>query len=552
MEGSYFHFFIFSFKKTNKMKTIKVKNLIFVLTSFFLLSISLFTNAQSNMPIQWQACFGGTDNDYINDIVASENGYMLLGTIYSNDGDITNSHGGKDIWIVNIDSIGNMVWEKAYGGSNTDFAKGIVRGDDGYYYFVGDVFSNDGDIQSGNHGNYDVWVVKINGEGDILWERCYGGSGMEESPMIKLLNDGNLLVSSNSASSDGDLPAHYGVFDSWLLKISPDGEILQNEVFGNSMMNYIMDIVETVDGGYFFLSGTSLVGGMVEGTYHGGVADVWAVKLDSNMDIEWQGLYGGGETDYGTGGLHELSDGYIFLASTKSYDGDVSGFHGGFEDIWAVRIDLEGEIVWQRCLGGSESESAIELQQTEDGGFVVFGITSSDNGDVTGNHSYPNGWTDIWMVKLSSDGELEWQQCFGGLANETVYSGVIKKSDHNWVIAGSSAYNSFDVNCNMHGEDDFWVFEIKDTTTNIADNQISAHEIKVYPNPAQDYVLFELNECSTNGVIQIVNIFGQEVTMITVKQEKTVWDVRQVKGGIYFYKLEIEGKVLSGKIVVQK
>jgi hypothetical protein len=221
------------------------------------------------------------------------------------------------------------------------------------------------------------------------------------------------------------------------------------------------------------------------------------------------------------------------------------------------------------------------------------------------------------MVKLSSDGELVWQQCFGGLADETVYSGIIKKSDNNWVIAGSSEYNSFDVNCNMHGEDDFWVFEIKDTTTKIADNQIGVHEIKVYPNPARDYVVFELPTAATNNnpnnksavisnrgagqggrvrnpltdlapankpqgksfgrnskgvshasarsqaqrlemttkegaVVVIVNVYGQQVARLSVKTEKTVWDTRQVNNGVYFYNVEIGGKVLSGKIVIQK
>jgi hypothetical protein len=283
-------------------------------------------------------------------------------------------------------------------------------------------------------------------------------------------------------------------------------------------------------------------------------------------------LYGGSETDYGFWGIHEISDGYLFLALTNSNDWDVSGFHGGFNDIWAVRIDFQGNIIWQRCLGGSDYESAGDLFQTEDEGFVIFGETKSNNGDVSGNHSYPNwGWSDIWMVKLSSEGVLEWQQCYGSYGDDKVYGGVIQKSDYNWVIAGSAGYNSDDVNCNLHGEyvEDYWVFEIKDTTIGIFDTPATQDNLMVYPNPAKDYVVFELSPPFVSIVISnpgmghsmgvrnppsitITNIFGQEVAQLPVKTEKTVWNTRMVKEGIYFYNIEIEGNLVSGKVVVQK
>jgi hypothetical protein len=170
------------------------------------------------MPIQWQGCYGGFDRDYATDMVETDNGYMIIGTIYSDDGDISNSHGSLDIWIINIDSTGNLIWERAYGGSNPDYEGRIMADMEGNYYFCGTVSSNDGDVQSGNHGVYDAWIVKIDGSGEILWEKCYGGSGHEEPTNIKLLNNGNIMITSNTTSDDGDLPAHYGAYDAlWSL-----------------------------------------------------------------------------------------------------------------------------------------------------------------------------------------------------------------------------------------------------------------------------------------------------------------------------------------------
>lgn len=517
-----------------------------------------FGLAQISQSIQWQGCYGGTDVDYATDIVEAENGYLVIGTVYSDDGDITNSHGSKDIWIANIDSTGNLLWERAYGGSNTDYMGRIISDNLGNYYLCGAVFSNDGDIQSGNHGGYDTWVVKIDASGEIIWEKCYGGSGREEAPYLKLLSNGNILISSKSTSDDGDLPAHYGAFDAWLFVISPEGEILKSAVFGNDMHNGIYDIIKTQDEGYFFTCEASSTEGMVEGNYHGGLTDVWVVKLDSNMNIEWQMLYGGSETDYSLYGILELQDGYLFLAQTNSNDGDVSGFHGSpgeSTDIWAVRIDLEGNIIWQRCLGGYLSEYSGTLHQTEDGGFIIFGDTKSNDGDVSGNNSWSQN-SDIWMVKLSAEGELIWQECFGGYGNERIYSGAFKKSDYNWIVAGRADNNSFDVSCNLHGySEDYWVFEIKDTTTSLFDTPATQDNVKVYPNPARDYVVFStFTKASADRELQseilITNIFGQEVVRIPVKEEKTVWDTRQTKKGIYFYILELEGKVVSGKLVI--
>lgn len=441
------------------------------------------------MPFQWQTCYGGSGYEYINDIVETENGYLIVGTTSSDDGNVTNFHGINDIWVIKIDSVGTIEWERYYGGSDSDHDGRVLKIDDDNFYIIAETASEDGDIQSVNHGGGDVWIVKINGAGEILWEKCYGGSSSEDWLNFKKLTDGNILISCTSTSGDGDLPAHYGYYDSWIFIIKPEGNIIINAVFGNLLHNIVKDAIETQDGGFFIISTTMDTTGMVQGTYHGGMADIWAIKLDSDLNIQWQKLYGGSGYEESGWGLTELSDGYLFLALTDSNDGDVSGFHGGLSDIWVVRIDMAGNLVWQRCLGGSYYEFAEVSFQTSDNGFIIFGTTESNNGDVSGNNSWDE-YYDIWVVKLNSEGEIEWQQCYGGLNDEVLLSGVIKKSDYNWVLAGSTKYPTIDVDCEWHGYEDYWIFEIKDTTTNIVDYQGEGSEISVFPNPAKDYVEF--------------------------------------------------------------
>ncbi|MBC8489253.1 MAG: T9SS type A sorting domain-containing protein [Bacteroidetes bacterium] len=550
------------------MKTITFKYLHLICTFIFILFIFHLSFSQSNMSIQWQGCYGGSEKDVAYDICEYQaNGYLISGKTGSQDGDVSFLHGNKDIWLARIDSIGNILWERSYGGSSYDMEGKIIQATDGNFYICGAVSSYDGDVQSGNHGDYDVWVVKIDQDGEIIWEKCYGGSGREDFTNIKLLNNGNLLISCSSTSDDGDLPAHYHAYDAWLFVISPYGEILKSAVFGNELHNNVYDAIETQDGGFFFTCGASSTEGMVEGTYHGGMLDIWVVKLDNNMNIEWQKLYGGSDFDSGSRGIIELLDGYIFLGVTNSNDQDVSGFHGGEgEDIWAVRIDTEGNIIWQRCLGGGDWEFTGDLHQTDDGGFIIFGSTLSHGGDVSGNNSW-SGNSDIWIVKLSTEGELLWQECFGGYGNEGIIWGTIKKSDNNWVVAGWADNNSYDVSCNLHGyKEDYWVFEIEDTSTNIINTQTTDNAIKVYPNPATDYVVFEFSSSVISNcwagqsvsvrnppAIQITNIFGQMMAELPIKNEKTVWDIREVSGGTYFYCLQSGLNAIErGKIIILK
>lgn len=508
------------------------------------------------MQIQWQACFGGSEADWIDDIIETdEGGYFILGTTYSGNGDVTSNHGDCDIWLVKTDSIGNMQWQRCYGGSGPEMATNIIKDSLGYYYFGGWTGSNDGDVQSGNHGDFDRWVVKITPEGEIIWEECYGGSGQDYGGTLLLLSDGNILVYSATHSGDGDVPINYGFLDIWLMKITPQGEIIESHVYGNQLHNNVLSVIETGDSGYFFAGKAECLGGMVQGDYKGDI-DVWAVKLNSQFEIEWQQLYGGSYIDFGISGVLELDDGYLFLAGTTSNDKDVSGYHGSLGDIsgvdiWAVHINSMGNIQWQRCLGGGGFEATGTLHKAIDGGFIIVGETQSNNGDVSGNHSWA-GYSDIWMVKLSNEGELVWQQCYGGLNDERIYHGAIKISEDNWILAGRMSYNTGDVICDWHGLNDYWVFEIKDTTTNTVNYTLKESEINVYPNPAKDYIEFEIRSLKFDVVsdIRILNVMGKEMARLRLETERTVWDCREVPEGIYFYSFKIDERWLNGKIII--
>lgn len=217
-------------------------------------------------------------------------------------------------------------------------------------------------------------------------------------------------------------------------------------------------IQQTFDGGSIMLGSTNANGGDVSG-YHNGpnqTSDTWVIKLDTAGNIQWQKCLGGSDSDYGYSICQTVDSGFIISIETHSNDGDVSGNHGE-SDAWIVKLSSSGIFQWQRCLGGSGYETPFSIQQSFDGGYIVAGWTSSLDGDVTFNH----GQKDAWIVKLSNAGAIQWQKSLGGSGDEILHS-IRQTLDSGYIAAGHTRSNDGDVSGN-HGvgqQPDAWVVKL--------------------------------------------------------------------------------------------
>lgn len=533
-------------------------------TTFFLvLSSMLHFSINAQVPeIQWQQCFGTINNDHVYSIAPTNQGYLIGITVSDGDG-LTNNHGSNEAWIINLDTFGNILWEKCFGGSQGDGVQKIIQVSVNSFFLYGGTSSSDGDVQSNPEGESDIWIVKINESGDIIWENCYGSEGPEELRDFILTPDGGSLILSRIHAPGGDVSQYYGSWDVWLCKIDSVGNIEWEKTLGNQYLDNAGTLQINSQGNIYVLAASVLSGGMVScGLNNIDRYDIWLVELNMQGEILNQYCYGGSYNDFGFV-FEELDDGLIFAGITNSNDYDVSGYHGtpgalGYADIWVVRLDENMNIVWQKCLGGSEIEYPAYISQTEDGSFILLGHTSSHNYDVSGNHSAPNGYdSDVWVVKLSSDGELLWQKCYGGLGDEGLFLPytVLQKSDYNFVLASWTDYVSDDVTCNIHQTyiQDAWIFELDiEDTTNMIEFGSKNCAIIVYPNPTKDYLVFEIPNVKENFQnIIITNTLGQYVASFDVTGGKTIWDTRQIKEGIYIYSFYSESSIKSGKIVIK-
>jgi len=430
--------------------------------------------AYSQFPkdIIWQSCSGTSEPEKVYDLLETQNAYYIL----SGTEDIINSNSGDDILLTKINKEGELVWQKVYGGSSNEYPVTIIKDFYGRIYIGASTYSDDGDIQSGNKGGTDAWIIKLDTSGTILWERTYGGSKSDYSGNLIYLENGNILLYTASFSSDYDVEMNYGFLDLWLLELTPNGDIINSKSYGSSNHDNIFSLIQTSDGGFFTAAKAGTNDGVVNGEPRGG-SDVWLIKMDEQLNIEWQKLIGGSFLDGGGYGLTELPDGgYIFNGKTRSSDKDVHGFDfpevPDQDDNWVVRLDSVGNIVWDIALGGDRFESSSEVFANNDGTFTVFGSTKSmNNGDVEGHHyhqldpSFPN--YDIWMVKLNEFGEIIDQRCFGNTGNDKIYRGVIKKSDFHYLLAGTAWSLPDDTIGDVNGgyesdSYDIWFFEIVD------------------------------------------------------------------------------------------
>ncbi|MBN1324520.1 MAG: hypothetical protein JW986_11075, partial [Methanotrichaceae archaeon] len=404
--------------------------------------------------LEWQECLGGSGGDWAYSIQqTTDGGYIVAGYTDSNDDDVSGNHGNYDFWVIKLSSNGALEWQKCLGGSYEEWAYSIQQTTDGGYIVAGYTWSNDGDV-SGNHGGYedDFWVVKLSPTGALEWQKCLGGSYGDSARSIQQTADGGYIVAGVTASNDGDVSGNHGGSDYWVIKLSSSGTLEWQKCLGGSNYDDAYSIQQTTDGGYIVAGYTESNDGDVSGN-HGGY-DSWVVKLSSSGALEWQKCLGGSESEWAFSIQQTTDGGYTVAGCTGSNDGDVSGNHGGIYDSWVVKLSSSGALEWQKCLGGCESERAFSIQQTTDGGYIVAGETSSYDDDVSGNH----GGSDYWVVKLSSTGSLEWQKCLGGSYGDSA-SSIQQTTDVGYIVAGETTSYDGDVS-GFHGGSDYWVVKL--------------------------------------------------------------------------------------------
>ena len=411
--------------------------------------------------IEWNKNFGGSIWDIFQSVApALDGGYIAVGYSYSTDGDLDDlNKGNNDAIIVKYDKNGNVVWNKNYGGSDADTFDCVASTSDGGYIAVGESWSTDGDLTGLNKGQGDAIIVKYDKYGEIDWNKNFGGTDGDRFYSITQTLDGGYVAVGYSRSSTGDLPGlNKGYIDAVIVKYDEHGDIEWNKNFGGSDGDDFRSVSLSADGGYAAVGYSNSTDDDLFGL-NKGYTDAIIVKYDEHGNVEWNKNFGG-SSDETFESIGQTSDGgYIVSGRSHSTDGDL--FDKGDARAIIVKYDEHGDIEWNKSFGGdSDNETFLSVTQILDGGYVAVGYSDSTDGDL----AYTNkGEFDGIIAKYDKHGEMEWNKNFGGLGWDFLHF-VASTPDGGYVTVGTSGSIGGDLAGLNKGEDDAVIVKYHDTS----------------------------------------------------------------------------------------
>jgi len=502
--------------------------------------------------IQWAKCFGGTDGDWGEDVIQTrDGGFMICGRALSDDGDVIGNHNQSgEAWLIKTDSVGIIQWNKCFGGSRDESANSIKETPDGGYIFAGEAHSVDGDV-SGLHGtsfNDDYWIVKIDSIGNIQWQKCLGGTMDDEATDIILTNDGGYIATGNSNSMDGDVTGNHN-HDHWVVKIDSVGNLQWQKALGSYDFDQADAILKSGIG-YLEMGDAASNSGDVTGLHDSiqgfGYPDAWVVKLDNVGNIIWQKCYGGSFSEDAIGGLSLQNGNFLIGGSTDSNDGNITGING-IVNAFLLKIDSMGNILFHRCFG-QYFEEAAGISATNDGGVVMTGRTGS-------NSCGYGAIDDFWIVKIDSSGNMQWSKCLGGYDDEDSKS-IRQTSDGGYIVVGTTTSPNggdvFGLHSNM--TEDYWVVKLSPAPAGISEayNQVTDFTAHFDDSGNLGIGFFANNQDMIQ--VGVIDITGREIydeTLIPYNGYNTneIY-IGKMGSGVYMIKLLTKSRSIVKKMIV--
>lgn len=506
-----------------------------LLNSILIIALSAFFKLVSAQApnLQWQKCIGGSDDEFVQNMIKLNDGnYLLCGATASADGDIKAKHGFYDAFLMKIDGAGNTIWKKTYGGTGVDAFYHAVEASNGNIYAIGSTTSDDDQVH-GNHGGEelgDVWIAIVSSNGKLLSQHCYGGSGDEYALGITLSSDNKVVFSAATNSNDGDVTNNHGDWDGWVVKLKANGAIKWETTVGDTSYDDLYSIAEV--NGNFLAAGTNAIYASTSVENLEDFYNAHAVLLSKMGHVIWYHIYGGSASDdcnYSTA----TSDGNaVLVGHVASGDGDTQDNYGFNCWMWKIDVAHNGNIIWQTYFGTpGDSAALFNVVETNDGGFIGVGAIGPDD-----NPPYET-W-DAYAGKVDENGNLLWTKQFGGSYVDVIY-GVAEENDGSILLAGNTASNDGDVSGNHGGPEDCWLVNLGENgerTAEVAETDYIMSDLRNYPNPFSNSTTISFNVATAQNVsLQIFNETGKLIRTLANEQmsegaHTLTWNARDENG----------------------
>ncbi len=414
----------------------------------------------------WDKTYGGSESDSFSTMLAtSDGGYLLAGSSVSNSSGekSESSRGSSDFWIIKVNSDGVKMWDKTYGGTAFDALSTILPTADGGFLVAGWSNSNISNEKTVNsRGDVDYWIMKINSSGVKLWDKTFGGNNTDALQTVSPTTDGGFLLGgwSSSTISGEKTEGNRGGNDYWIVKVTSDGTKQWDKTFGGTSEDILVNICQTSDGG-FLLGGYSSSNASNEKNENSrGLSDFWVVKINANGVKQWDKIYGGVDKDELQVAISTDDAGFLLGGwSESSISSEKSENNKGGRDYWIVKINASGTKQWDKTFGGAGDDDVDALLQTVDGNFMIGGGSSSSSSNDKSDNN--RGDRDYWLLKISGTGQKLWDKTFGGL-NYDFQTEIKATPDGGFILGGTSTSNAgFDKSENSRGGQDYWIIKVK-------------------------------------------------------------------------------------------
>jgi len=266
-------------------------------------------------------------------------------------------------------------WEKTYGSKRDSRAEAVLQTSDGGYVVAGCIAT------SGLSSYTDVILVKTDSSGKVVWQQTYGGTSWDSGHSVQQTSDGGYIVAGYTYTYTYTGPSGAGNNDVYLVKTDSSGKVVWQQTYGDARDDWGYSVQQTSDGGYVVVGKTES-----PGTDN---ADVYLLKTDVLGKQVWRQTYGGARYDSGSSVQQTTDGGYVVAGSTHS-------FGAGGSDVYLVKTDSSGKLVWQKTYGSAKDVRGFSMQQTKDGGYIVAG-------SIAASEPYRLYETNIYLIKLSSE-----------------------------------------------------------------------------------------------------------------------------------------------------
>jgi hypothetical protein len=507
---------------------------------FYFLTLFIGINSWAQFgSISSQFCIGSTETDYPFEEAILNNGnrvILLASNSPSNTDKTENCRGDYDIWVLCLDPNDQIVWQKTIGGVLSDVASDLLITSDQYIYLSGSTFSPPSFEQTNLlYGNCDAWLIKMNSSGDILWNKNYGGSDFDYFTQLIELPSGNLMAFGISASgiSGNKTSINYGYADIWSLKLDPNGIILNDKSIGGSYFEDKPLVVQTAPNRIKLVaeSASEISGLKTEPSF--GDNDIWVLDLDTNCNIIHQKTIGGTSHDTPNDVLWSNNSELLILANSWS---NISGLKTensyGYSDNWILKLDEQLNIIQQKTIGGDLYEFEGRFIEMPNGNLCVATSTESTSNQFQSEQEI--GFSDIWIYLLDLNFNVIADQTIGTVQYETnVFIRPTTNPSEINLIMSSNGEDTNDKTCPSKGVFDLWGVKLNST---LQTNDIQpTTSLKVYPNPTSNFITIENNNVEQFLSINLLDYAGKQIK--SIDPQNTSINLSDLAPGIYLLQI---------------